>query len=90
MNSSLLIHSPLLAPCRQGPFSCRNVHSGEERGQTAVLGADYLTFEGGTGDLVWVKISFPKPLVIDFSLTCKGVTFFFSVGYFFSPRVSLQ
>ena len=42
------------------------------------------------GDLVWVKISFPKPLVIDFSLTCKGVTFFLSVGYFFSPGVSLQ
>ena len=41
------------------------------------------------GDLVWVKISFPKPLVIDFSLTCKGVTFFFSVGYFFFPRCFL-
>ena len=31
-----------------------------------VIGAGHLTFEEGIGNLVWVRIFFPKSLVIDF------------------------
>ena len=37
-----------------------------------------MTFKGGMGDLVWVRILFPKPLAIEFfSLTYNSVRLFF-------------
>lgn len=78
-----------VSPRRQGRFSWRNVHSGEERGQTAVVGADYLTCEG-----VWVtwfgyKLFFPNLSGDRFFCDMQSCNlFFFSVGYFL-PRCFL-
>ena len=88
MNSSLLIHPSFLAPRRQTFLLARRPHWRGARTDGCIR-SWLFDLWGGYGWFGLGKNYFPKPLVIDFSLTCKGVTFFFfSIGYFF-PRCFL-